>query len=100
MKQTCKKVTVQEKILEYRQCSSCYREFFQHLTLPYQGNMRQNLKSREFSSTTGEWPSGPANSISSTEVKDGCVPSETGWATFHMNDQNSSLRRPLEGTLN
>ena len=29
----------------------------------------------------GEWPSGPANSISLTEVKHGCVRSETGWAT-------------------
>ena len=30
----------------------------------------------------------------------GCVRSETGWATFQMKDQNSSLRRPSEGTLN
>ena len=29
----------------------------------------------------GEWPSGPASSISLTEVKHGCVLSETGWAT-------------------
>ena len=35
----------------------------------------------------GEWPSGPASSISFTEVKHGCVRSETGWATFQMNDQ-------------
>ena len=28
------------------------------------------------------------------------VRSETGWAAFQMNDQNSSLRRPSEGTLN
>ena len=48
----------------------------------------------------GEWPSGPASSISFTEAKHGCVRSETGWATFRMNDQNSSLRRPSEGTLN
>ena len=48
----------------------------------------------------GEWPSGPASSISLTEVKHGCVRSETGWATFQMNDQNSSLSRPSEGTLN
>ena len=48
----------------------------------------------------GEWPSGPANSISLTEVKHRCVRSETGWATFQMNDQNSSLSRPSEGTLN
>ena len=47
-----------------------------------------------------EWPSGPASSISLTEVKHGCVWSETGWVTFQMKDQNSSLRRPLEGTLN
>ena len=47
-----------------------------------------------------EWPSGPASSISFTEVKHGCVPSETGWATFWMNDQNCSRRRPSEGTLN
>ena len=48
----------------------------------------------------GEWPSGPASSISLTEVKHGCVRSETRWATFQMNDQNSSLSRPSEGTLN
>ena len=30
----------------------------------------------------------------------GCVRSETGWTTFQMNDQNSSLSRPSEGTLN
>ena len=35
----------------------------------------------------GEWPSGPAKAISFTEVKLGCVRSETGWATFQMNDQ-------------
>ena len=45
-------------------------------------------------------PSGPASSISLTEVKHGCVWSETGWASFQMNDQNSSLRHPSEGTLN
>ena len=48
----------------------------------------------------GEWPSGPASFISLTEVKHGCVRSETGRATFQMNDQNSSLSRPSEGTLN
>ena len=48
----------------------------------------------------GEWPSGPANSINFTEVKHGCVRSETGWATFRMTDQNSLLRRPSQGTLN
>ena len=37
----------------------------------------------------GEWPSGPASSISFTEVKHGCVRSETGWATFRMNDQTA-----------
>ena len=47
----------------------------------------------------GEWPGGLTSSISFTEVKHGCVRSETGWATFQMNDQNSSLRRPSEGTL-
>ena len=47
-----------------------------------------------------EWPSGPASSISLTYVKHGCVRSETGWATFQMNNQNSSLSRPSEGTLN
>ena len=35
-----------------------------------------------------------------TEVKHGCVRSETGWVTFQMNDQNSSLSHPSEGTLN
>ena len=48
----------------------------------------------------GEWPNGPASSNYLTEVKHGCVRSETGWATFQMNDQNSSLCRPSEGTLN
>ena len=48
----------------------------------------------------GEWPSGPASSISLTYVKHGCGRSETGWATFQMNDQSSSLSRPSEGTLN
>ena len=41
----------------------------------------------------GEWPSGPASSICLTAVKHGCVRTEIGWATFQMNDQNSSLRR-------
>ena len=35
----------------------------------------------------GEWPSGPASSIIFTEVQHGCVRSETGWATFQINDQ-------------
>ena len=48
----------------------------------------------------GEWPSGPASSISLTEVMHGCVRSETGWVTFQMNDQSSSLRRPSDGALN
>ena len=48
----------------------------------------------------GEWPSGPVSSISFTEIKHGCVRSETGWVTFQMNDQNSSLRHPSEETLN
>ena len=30
---------------------------------------------------TRKWPSGPASSIGLTEVKHGCVRSETGWAT-------------------
>ena len=30
----------------------------------------------------GEWPSSPASFISLTEVKHGCVRSETGWVTF------------------
>ena len=38
----------------------------------------------------GEWPSGPASSISFTEVKHGCVRSETGWATVQMNDQKTA----------
>ena len=37
-----------------------------------------------------EWPSGPASSISFTEVKHGCVRSETGWVTFQMNDQKTA----------
>ena len=47
----------------------------------------------------GEWPSGPASSVSLTEVKYGCAWSKTGWASSR-NDQNSSLRRPSEGMLN
>ena len=47
----------------------------------------------------GERQSGPASSISLTEVKHGCVRSETGWATFQMNDENSSLHRPSERPL-
>ena len=38
----------------------------------------------------GEWPSGPANSISFTEVKHGCVGSGTAWVTFQLKDENSS----------
>ena len=38
----------------------------------------------------GKWPSGPAKAISFTEVKHGCVRSETGWATFQMNDQKTA----------
>ena len=48
----------------------------------------------------GEWPSSPVSSISLTEVKHGCVRPDTEWATFQMKDQNSSLHRPSEGTLN
>jgi len=44
-----------------------------------------------------DWPSGQASSMSLTEVKHGCVQSETGWVTLQMNDQNSSLCRPSEG---
>ena len=44
----------------------------------------------------GEWPSGPASSISLTEVKHGCVRSETGWVTFQMNDQKQ-LTQPSFG---
>ena len=40
-----------------------------------------------------------AISIGLTEVKHGCVRSETGWAIFKMNDQHSSFLRLLEGTL-
>ena len=47
-----------------------------------------------------EWPSGQASSISLTAVKHGCILSENGWATFQMNIQNNSFRRPSEGTLN
>ena len=58
------------------------------------------LTTKVLDTQRGEWPSGPASSISLTEVKHGCVRSETGWATFQMNDQNSSLSRSSEGTLN
>ena len=44
----------------------------------------------EGSGQRGEWPSGPGSSISLTEVKHGCVRSETGWATFQMNDQKTA----------
>ena len=45
----------------------------------------------------GEGPSGPASSISFTEVKHGCVRSETGWATFQMNDPKKQLTPPSFG---
>ena len=50
------------------------------------------IKRRLFTilSLRGEWPSGPASFISFTEVKHGCVRSETGWATFQMNDQKTA----------
>ena len=47
----------------------------------------------------GEWPSGLASSISGAVVNHGCVRSESGSATFHINDQNSSLYRLSEWTL-
>ena len=34
--------------------------------------------------------SGPAKTISFTEVKHGCVRSETGWATVQINDQKTA----------
>ena len=46
--------------------------------------------SKTLAELRGEWPSGPASSISFTEVKHGCVRSETGWATFQMNDQKAA----------
>ena len=61
-----------------------------------EGTPNRNLRAE----LRGEWPSGPASFISFTEVKHGCVRSETGWVTFRMNDQNRSLCRPSEGTLN
>ena len=53
------------------------------------------LLSVSHSTLRGEWPSGPASSISFAEVKHGCVRSETGWVTFRMNDQTAH-----SGTLN
>ena len=41
-------------------------------------------------SMRGEWPSGPASSISFTEVKHGCVRSKSGLATFQMEDQKTA----------
>ena len=38
--------------------------------------------------------------LASLKLSVAVVRSETGWATFRMNDQNSSLRHPSEGTLN
>ena len=35
-------------------------------------------------------------SISLTEVIHGCVRSEAGWATIHIDDQNNSLSLPSE----
>ena len=45
-------------------------------------------------------PKRPSQFISLTAVKVGCVRSETGLVTVQINDHNSSLRRPKEGTLN
>ena len=42
----------------------------------------------------------PASSTCLAEVRHGCVRSETGWVTFQMNDQNTSLCHPSKGTLN
>ena len=69
--------------------------FFQEKILLLFTNKESNAKV-----AWGEWPSGPARSISFTEVKHDCVRSEGGWATFRMNDQSSSLYRPSKGTLN
>ena len=66
-------------------------------------NMARKLVLYEFydlSQVRGEWPSGPASSTSLTEVKHDCVLSETGRATFQVNNQRSSLCRLSEGTLN
>ena len=60
-------------------------------------NLSELTKNDDHNSTI-EWPSGPASSIDLPEVKDGCARSESGWATFQLNEQNSSLRRPSEGT--
>ena len=61
----------------------------------------QDLENKFFGSFfgRGEGPSGTASSNSLTEVKRGCARSETGWADFQMNDQNSSFHRPSEGTF-
>jgi len=58
-----------------------------------------------FEELAREWPSDEvggqtAQPVPLTEVRHGCIWSETGWATSQMKDQNSSLRRPSEGTLN
>ena len=63
-------------------------------------NLSELLRAPSVYDRRGEWPSGPAIFISFTGVKHDCVRSETGWATFRMNDQNSSFRRPSEGALN
>ena len=49
---------------------------------------------------SGEWPSGSASFRLLAEVKLGCVRSATGQVAFQINDQNNSLRRVSEGTLN
>ena len=83
---------------------SCWwRDFIQIIYSCFLFLNKKQMKSRGTGTGVkqrGEWPSGPTSSISLTEVKHGCVRSETGWATFQMNDQNSSLGRPSEGTLN
>ena len=50
--------------------------------------------------TAGCLASGPSSSNGSAEVRHGCVWAEIEWATFQMNYQNSSIRRPSEGMLN
>ena len=57
-----------------------------HGTIIY--NLEKKYNSRH--TERGEWLSSPANYISFTKVKHGCVRSETGWATLQINDQKTA----------
>ena len=66
--------------------------FFRHYGLLFQIRAELWVPNLNHNDTwQSEWPSGPASPTSVAEVKNDCVRSETGWATFQMNDQNATV---------